>query len=67
MEKKKIKQASVRQINKWRTKAEKWDKLEKEIAKFYTNSNGEADEENPENDGDLADLGEIAASAFGWL
>lgn len=50
-----------------RTKAEKWDKLEKEIAKYYTDKNGEYSEDNPEEDGDLISIGETAAIAFGWL
>ena len=50
-----------------KTKAEKWDKLGSEIEKFYTNSEGEINEDNLESEGDLGDIGEIAATAFGWL
>ena len=48
-------------------KAEKWDELGEEISKFYLNEDGEYDEDNPENEGDLVSIGEIAASAYGWL
>ena len=41
-------------------KADKWDELGKKIAKFYP------DEETKEV-GDLCDIGEVAAAAFGWL
>ena len=41
-------------------KAEKWDKLDDQLAEIYGN-------ENQEDDVDLADIGEIAATAFGYL
>jgi hypothetical protein len=48
-------------------KAEKWDKLSEKIAKCYVDENGdELSEEDSENI-DLATIGEISASAFGWL
>lgn len=38
------------------------------IDKCYCNADGEYDEENPEiEDADLCTIGEMAASAFGWL
>lgn len=56
------------QIQEFKNKAEKWDKLETEISKCYCNVDGEYDEDNPEiEDADLCTIGEIAASAFGWL
>ncbi len=55
------------QIEVWKAKAEKWDALAKDIEKFYINEDGEVDEENPVNPGDLTDIGEVAATAFGWL
>jgi hypothetical protein len=55
------------QIAEWKTKAEKWEALGKEIEKFYCNSDGDYDEENPEEDGDLGSIGEVAAVAYGWL
>jgi hypothetical protein len=58
---------SAEQIQEWKKKAEKWDALAGKIDKFYTNEEGEYDEENPENKGDLTDIGEAAASAFGYL
>lgn len=45
------------------TKAEKWDKLDEEIGKHYANVPESSDEEN----GDLLDIGEAAARAFGYL
>jgi len=53
------------QIKEWRTKAERWDALEKQIAKFYLDKDGE---ELPDDEGgDLADVGEVAATAFGFI
>lgn len=48
--------------NPYKVKAEKWDKLDDEISKFYR----EDDEVNDEF-GDLIDIGEAAAIAFGYL
>lgn len=42
-------------------KADKWDKLDEKIGKFYE------DDSEDENEGDLGDIGELAASAFGYL
>ena len=56
------------QIEKWKAKAEKWDALGEEIETCYCNTDGEYDEENPECEGaDICTIGEMAASAFGWL
>lgn len=56
------------QIEEFKSKAQKWDALGKEIEKCYCNSDGEYDEDNPEvEDADLDTIGEMAASAFGWL
>lgn len=55
------------QIEQMRIKADKWDALGTEIAKFYLNTDGEYDKDNPEKEGDLTDIGECAAAAFGWL
>jgi len=46
-------------------KAEKWDKLGEKIATFYTFD--EEGNELEDEGGDLCDIGEAAASAFGWL
>lgn len=54
-------------LKEWKEKAEKWDVLGGKIASFYINKEGEYDEDQPENDGDLNDIGEVAATAFGWL
>lgn len=55
------------EINIMMQKANSWDALEKKIAKYYENSEGEYDEDNPEENGDLLDIGEIAARAFGFM
>ena len=51
------------QINEWKSKAEKWDALEDKIASFYVDENGD----ELEDGGDLCDIGEVAAAAFGFL
>jgi len=55
------------QIEKYKNKAEKYDELMREISKFYLDEDGEFTEDNPENTGDLCDIGEIAASHFGFI
>lgn len=51
----------------YKIKADKWDKLADKIAKCYVDENGdELSEEDSENI-DLCTIGEISASAFGWL
>jgi hypothetical protein len=49
------------QIKKWKEKAEKWDKLDKEIGEMYERMDNE-----DEGDG-LISVGEAAAYAFGYL
>jgi hypothetical protein len=57
-----------KQIEEMKNKADKLDALSKEIDKCYCNANGEYDEENPEIKGaNLITIGELAATAFGWL
>lgn len=57
-----------KQIGEMKNKADRWDALGAEISKCYCNTDGEYDEENPEEEGaDLYTIGEMAASAFGWL
>lgn len=56
------------QIEEWKSKAQNWDALGARIEKCYCNSEGEYDEENPEEEGaDLITIGEMAATAYGWL
>lgn len=55
------------ELEKIKAKSQKWDELGDEISKLYCNSDGEYDEENPEMEGDLLTIGELAASAYGWL
>lgn len=59
--------ATEKQIKEWKEKADKWDNLALEIAKYYENKDGEYDEDNPEESGNLCDIGEKAAIAFGWM
>lgn len=47
-----------------RKKAEQWDALDEKIGKFYA---GEEDNEEEGIEGDLCDIGEVAAEAFGYL
>ena len=53
------------QITAWKKKAEKWDKLEQEIGEYYALD--EDGEEKEDDIGSLIDIGEKAASAFGYL
>lgn len=46
-------------------KAEKWDALDDKISKFYFDEEG--NELGDSEGGDLLDIGESAASAFGYL
>lgn len=54
-------------IDKLNIKANKFNDLDKEVSKFYCDVTGEPNEDNPERKGDLGDIGEVAASALGWL
>jgi len=54
-------------IQKYKIKSEKWDKLDEKIAKCYVDENGDELSEEDSEDIDLGAIGEIAASAFGWL
>lgn len=53
------------QIQEWKSKAEKWDALETKIASYYYDEN-DNDLEFGQG-GDLCDIGEVAAMAFGFL
>lgn len=50
------------QIAEWERKAGLWDHLRNRIAKFYEN-----DDDDCEPEGDLCDIGEIAATELGFL
>lgn len=57
------------EIEVWKSKAEKWDRLDAKIGKFYDEEE-ESEQEYGEQefgDGNLLDIGEAAASAFGYL
>jgi hypothetical protein len=60
------KKPTRKQITEWKMKAEKWDKLDAIIAKFYVDEEGDELPEDEEGDG-LISIGEAAASAFGWI
>lgn len=60
------------QTQVWKSKADKWDALEKEVSACYgkENANGEweeYDDDDEENNYDLVTIGEKAAIAFGFL
>lgn len=55
----------ARELEELRAKAEKWDALDMKIAKYYVDENGDELPDDP--GGDLTDIGEAAAHAFGWL
>lgn len=48
----------VKFLKALKVKADNWDKLEAKITAIY---------DGPEDKGDLGDIGEIAAMAFGYL
>ncbi len=57
-----------KELEQLKLKAKKWDNLGDEISKCYCNSDGDYDEYNPIIEGaDLLTIGEMAATAFGWL
>lgn len=60
-------QEATQEIVKMKQKAAKWDNLNNKIAEFYCDESGEYSEENPKRRGDLGDIGEVAATALGWL
>lgn len=56
------------EINKYKKKSEKWDKLGKEIEKYYESDDEENDDDEYDiEEGSLLDIGEAAASAYGYL
>ncbi|ACU61299.1 hypothetical protein [Chitinophaga pinensis] len=58
------------QIQEWKSKAEKWDQLDKKIESCYgkENEDGEWEPFEDEDEGcDLGYIGELAARAFGYL
>ena len=56
------------QIQEFKRKADKWDALEEKIAACYGKENEEGEwEENEDDNIDLYTIGEISATAFGWL
>ncbi len=63
-----LKNEQQTELDRLKAKAAKWDKLSEKISKCYCDSDGEYSEDNPEIEGaDLCTIGEMAASAFGWL
>ena len=53
----------TKQIKALKWKADKWDALDQKISKYYP----EEEEENSDEEGDLLDIGEHAARAFGYM
>ena len=54
---------TTQQIEEFKKKADKWDKLDEKLSSQYFDEDGEP----IEGDGDLTVIGEIAAEAFGLL
>lgn len=54
------------EFEKLKEKARKYDDLEKIVASFYVDENGDEKEENDE-DGGLMGIGEKVAHFFGWI
>ena len=54
-------------IEKFKIISEKWDKLDEKIGKFYENDIDDEENEDGEDEGNLIDIGEVAAIAFGYL
>lgn len=54
-----------KEIKLLKIKADKWDALDKKIASYYADDNG--DELSDEDGGNLLDIGEAAAHAFGFI
>ena len=54
-------------IEKYKIKSEKWDKLDEKIGKFYENDIDDEENEDGEDEGNLIDIGEVVAIAFGYL
>lgn len=53
---------SQEEYNALKAKADKWDALDNKLAEIY----GSGDDDN-EQERDLCDIGEIAATEFGYL
>ncbi len=53
---------SREEFEQLKRRSDSWIKLAGEIEDLYIDESGE-----PKEDGDLADIGEAAAIAFGWL
>lgn len=54
-------------VVKIRSKAEKWDELSDRIGKFYETYDDDGNEIEAEEEGDLMDIGEVAATLTGYL
>lgn len=56
---------SKEMIIKWKSKADKLDSLEEQIGRFYFDGDGNELEDG--EGGDLCDMGEVTARALGFL
>ncbi|WP_143392478.1 hypothetical protein [Flavobacterium psychrophilum] len=63
----KIEKLFNKELSKYQQKAMKWDNLHSKIAKCYCDENGDELSEEDSEDIDLGTIGEISASAFGFL
>jgi hypothetical protein len=48
--------------NQYKVKADKWDELDEKIGRFYSE-----DDDNEDEEGNLCDIGEVAALCLGYL
>jgi hypothetical protein len=55
------------EIEKFKAKADKWDALDERISVYYRHLDPESGIDDPEEEGDLCTIGELAASAFGYF
>jgi hypothetical protein len=62
-----IKNRAIEYADQFKVKAEKWEDLGEKIARCYFDENGDDLSEEESENIDLGTIGEIAASAYGWL
>ena len=62
-----LKQIAIDYADQFKVKSEKWDKLSDKIEKCYVDEEGEELSDEESEGIDLGTIGEIAATAFGWI
>lgn len=58
---------SKQEYDTLKAKAERLDKIEAEVLKYYEDYDEDGNEIPPEKEGDLSDIGEYICSEFGML